>query len=248
MKFRIKKQIVLTGLVLFVTLFGFSQETTKLRTFSGVITATNNGISNFPNLSLGKPAVIFDLSLKSQRWSFDPHLRFSYQGKPWTFIFWGRYKAVDDKKFKMVIGAHPAFAFKEEHLQTLTGIPKTVLNTYRYLATEIAPNYYLTKDFSLGLSYLYSHGVDPGTTRNSHFVKMNVTMSNIDLSENTFLRWQPQAYYLKMDSRDGYYVSSILTLNKKNCPFSVSSLMNKIIQSDIPGDDFVWNVSLSYSY
>ena len=233
--------------ILFATAV-FSQETAKIRTFSGAITATNNGISTFPNLSLGKPAAIFDFSVGSKRWSFDPQLRFSMQGKPWTFIFWGRYKVINDKKFKFTIGAHPAFSFKEENVLALNGDSKTVMNVYRYAAAEFVPNVILSKNFSVGLYYLYSHGVDPGTTTNSHFIKLNTAISNIKLSESSFLKWQPQAYYLKMDSREGYYASSVLTLTTKNCPFAVSSIMNKIIKSDIPGDDFVWNVSLVYNY
>ena len=245
---QLKKHFVWSVVGILFTTAVFSQETAKIRTFSGAITATNNGISTFPNLSLGKPAAIFDFSVGSKRWSFDPQLRFSMQGKPWTFIFWGRYKVVNDKKFKFTIGAHPAFSFKEENVLALNGDSKTVMNVYRYAAAEFVPNVILSKNFSVGLYYLYSHGVDPGTTTNSHFIKLNTAISNIKLSEGSFLKWQPQAYYLKMDSREGYYASSVLTLTTKNCPFAVSSIMNKIIKSDIPGDDFVWNVSLVYNY
>jgi hypothetical protein len=245
---QLRKHFVWSVVGILFTTTVFSQETAKIRTFSGAITTTNNGISTFPNLSLGKPAAIFDFSVGSKRWSFDPQLRFSMQGKPWTFIFWGRYKVVNDKKFKFTIGAHPAFSFKEENVLALNGDSKTVMNVYRYAAAEFVPNVILSKNFSVGLYYLYSHGVDPGTTTNSHFIKLNTAISNIKLSESSFLKWQPQAYYLKMDSREGYYASSVLTLTTKNCPFAVSSIMNKIIKSDIPGDDFVWNVSLVYNY
>lgn len=245
---QLRKHFVWSVVGILFTTAVFSQETAKIRTFSGAITTTNNGISTFPNLSLGKPAAIFDFSVGSKRWSFDPQLRFSMQGKPWTFIFWGRYKVVNDKKFKFTIGAHPAFSFKEENVLALNGDSKTVMNVYRYAAAEFVPNVILSKNFSVGLYYLYSHGVDPGTTTNSHFIKLNTAISNIKLSESSFLKWQPQAYYLKMDSREGYYASSVLTLTTKNCPFAVSSIMNKIIKSEIPGDDFVWNVSLVYNY
>ena len=95
---QLKKALLFSVTAILFTGIIFSQETAKIRTFSGAITATNNGISTFPNLSLGKPAAIFDFSIKSKRWSFDPQLRFSMEGKPWTFLFWGRYKAINDKK------------------------------------------------------------------------------------------------------------------------------------------------------
>lgn len=245
-KVKTKTVLMLLG-VLFATAV-FSQESIQKTTFSGAITATNNGISTFPNLSLGKPAVLFDFSVRSKRWSFDPQLRFSMQGKPWTFIFLERYKVVDDKKFKLTIGAQSSFAFKSENVLALNGDSRTVLNVYRYVAAEFAPNVIVSKNVSVGLTYLYSKGVDPGTISYSHFIKLNTAISNIKLSENSFLKWQPQAYYLKMASIAGYYTSSVLTLTTKNCPFAVSSIMNKTIQSDIPGDDFVWNVSLVYNY
>ncbi len=55
--------------------------------FGGVITATNNGVSIIPSFTLGRPAVLFDLSLSVEHFSFDPMLRFGMDGKPWSFVF-----------------------------------------------------------------------------------------------------------------------------------------------------------------
>nr|MBP6073208.1 hypothetical protein [Flavobacterium sp.]MBP6100608.1 hypothetical protein [Flavobacterium sp.] len=74
----------------------FAQVPVQKNTFSGGITVTNNGISLLPTFTLGKPAAIFDFAVKSKRWSFEPQLRFSLEGKPWSFVFWGRYKVIDD--------------------------------------------------------------------------------------------------------------------------------------------------------
>jgi len=63
------------------------------------------------------------------------------------------------------------------------------------------------------------------------------------------LRFNPQVYYLKMDEDDGFYASATLTLARQNFPVSVSALVNRTIQTDIPvGEDFIWNVSLIYSF
>jgi hypothetical protein len=51
-----------------------------------------------------------------------------------------------------------------------------------------------------------------------------------------------------MDAYDGYYINSTLSLNRRNFPFSVSTTMNKIIESTIPGDNFLWNINLTYSF
>lgn len=226
----------------------FAQVPVQKTTFSGGITVTNNGISLLPTFTLGKPAAIFDFAVKSKRWSFEPQLRFSLEGKPWSFVFWGRYKVIDDPKFQLSVGAHPAFTFKEENIITNLGVTRSVTSTFRYAATEIVPNWKINSHFSVGLYYLNTHGINEGTIHNTHFITCNTTLSKIKIVPNTYLKFQPQIYYLKMDNKDGYYATSILTLNHAKSPFSISSILNKKIHTDIAGDDFIWNVSLVYSY
>ncbi len=47
---------------------------------------------------------------------------------------------------------------------------------------------------------------------------------------------------------NGIYVAGALTLARQNFPFSISGMMNKAIDSDIPAKDFDWNVSLNYTF
>ena len=62
------------------------------------------------------------------------------------------------------------------------------------------------------------------------------------------MRWDPQLYYLRADNRDGVYFNAGLTLARSNFPLSISALVNKTIQTSIlAGEDFLWNVSASYS-
>jgi len=72
--------------------------------------------------------------------------------------------------------------------------------------------------------------------------------SSINLSDKTFLRLLAQAYFLKMDANDGFFINSTLSLNHRNFPISVSSTVNKAIDSTIPGDDFLWNINLIYRF
>jgi hypothetical protein len=51
-----------------------------------------------------------------------------------------------------------------------------------------------------------------------------------------------------MDYKEGYYFASNLTVSRKNFPLSLSTMMNKPIQTDIWGKKFEWNVSLIYSF
>lgn len=244
-----------TGLMLFALLmlshFSFSQKKDSAKSishFSGSISITNNGISIVPSFSLGKPAAIFSLSVGKNRYSFEPDLRFSLGGKPWSFLFWGRYKLVTTDKFKMNTGAHLGLNFKTSVIP-INGDSSETTVTRRYLAGELSPNYFLSKNFSVGLYYLYSHGLDAGTIGNTHFITFNLNYSNIKITDQFFLNINPQFYYLKLDAQDGIYFTSSLTVAKKNFPLAVSAIINKEIKSNISGSkDFLWNVSLVYTF
>jgi hypothetical protein len=69
----------------------FSQKvdsTKKINHFGASVSVTNNGIAFVPAFSLGRPAVVFDLSA-GRKLSFDPQFRFALDGKPWAFFFRG---------------------------------------------------------------------------------------------------------------------------------------------------------------
>ena len=88
-------------------------------------------------------------------------MRFSLEGKPWTFLFWWRYRVKTDK-FLFSFGAHPAMNFRTE-ISPITG--NEMIVTRRFLAGELSPNYLVTKNISLGVYYLYSHCFDKGARR-----------------------------------------------------------------------------------
>lgn len=245
------KKAVLFFVVLLFTYFSFSQtidSTKSIGYFGGAVSVTNNGISLVPTFSLGKPAVIFDMVVGKRKLSFEPQLRFALNGKPWSFLFWWRYKLVQTSKFAMNAGAHYALNFKTI-TDSLNGVTKDVTLARRYLAAELFPRYLVAKNISVGMYYLYSHGIDPGTVKNTQFVTINSNFSNIGLSKQFFMGITPQFYYLKQDTRDGVYFSSAFSLAKRNFPVALSSIINKEIQTNILGSkDFVWNVTLIYSF
>lgn len=244
-----------TGGLVFVLLilvqFSFSQtadSTKNIFHLKGAITVTTKGISFIPSFSLGKPAAIFEFSVGKKKLFFEPQFRFSLGGKPWSFVFWWRYKLVENKKFNFTLGAHPALNFKTETYE-INGIANKVLVTRRYLAGELAPNYFVSKNITVGLYLLMSRGIDKGTVRNTQFLTVNSNFSHIRLGQQFYARFIPQVYYLKQDKNDGFYVTSMLTLAKNNSPFSVQSVLNKVIRTDIPGSrNFLWNASLIYSF
>lgn len=224
-------------------------DSTKQETgiFSGAITITSKGLSTFPNLTLGKPAAILDLSMGGEKFRFEPIFRFSLEGKPWSFIFWCRYELMNSDKFQFKIGAHPAYSFKTVTV-TQDGTTKEILRAQQYLAGELSPVFKVTKNVTLGPYYIYARGLEKDIVRNSNFVSFRVNFSNINLSEKYFIRLMAQTYYLKMDANDGFYVNSTFSLNRRNFPFSLSSTINQTFESTIPGDDFLWNINLTYSF
>ncbi len=220
----------------------------KVKHIGGVITATNNGISLLPSFSLGKPALMFDLTMGNKKMSFDPMLRFSMEGKPWAFIFWWRYKVVKTPRFTLNVGAHPAFIFRNGPM-LVNGATRDMITAQRYLAAEVVPNYWINKNTSIGIYYLRSGGVDAGTVKATNFITINANFNRIPVGEKMFFRFNPQVFYLKMDSKDGYYVTSTLTLAKEQSPWSLQSIVNQAIRTNIAAkSNFLWNVSVIYSF
>jgi hypothetical protein len=246
-----KNTVLLVFVLLLLAHSTFSQKTDSTKSIthvSGSVSVTNNGISIVPTFSLDKPAAIFILSARKNRFSFDPDLRFSLSGKPWGFLFWARYKLSDNDKFQMSAGTHLGLNYRGTVLP-INGDSSEVNIVRRYLAAELFPRVSLTKNISVGIYYLYSHGLDEGTIGNTHFVTFNANFSNIKLSDQFFIHVNPQFYYLKLDAEDGIFLTSTLTMAKKNFPFSISATINKRIESNITGSkNFIWNTSLVYSF
>lgn len=218
----------------------------KVTNFKTVVTVTNNGMSLIPTFSLGKPAIVFDASI-GRRLTFDPMIRYSLEGKPWSFIFWWRYKLIKPSKFQMTLGAHPSVMFKTIN-GSINGVPTEIIRGRQYVVGELYPYYMISSHISAGMYYNYSRGFAKDDTKNLHFLTARASFTNLSLSKSLMLNVVPQLYYLKMDQRDGFYATSAFTLSKRNFPFSVSSVVNKTIQSDIASDDFVWNLSLNYTF
>ena len=209
---------------------------------------TNNGISFIPTFSLGKPAVVFDMSV-GRKLSFEPQFRFALEGKPWSFVFWWRYKLVKTNKFSVGVGAHPAILFRTMINDTISTLPHEYLRAQRNVAAEISPNYFVGKNVSIGVYYLYGYCLEDYSIKNTHYLTLNAGFSNIRLPGQFFLKFNPQVYYLYLDKEDGFYVSSVVTVANRKFPLSVSALVNKVIKTNIKASkDFVWNVTLTYFF
>ncbi len=215
--------------------------------FRGSASVTHNGISLVPSFSLGDPALLFDLKFTKGKLSFEPDMRFALEGKPWSFLFWFRYRAIENERFSLRLGAHPALNFRTVNVFR-DGQPEELLESRRYLAAEVAPTYKISDKVGLGVYYLYGHGFDEGV-KNTHFMVLNSTFNNLYISEKLYFNVSPQAYYLITDELKGFYIVGFFSFIKKDFPISVSAILNKAIDTEIvPEDDFIWNVSLVYSF
>lgn len=246
------KRTLLSFAVLILSHFSFSQKsdsTNFIDHFSGAVSVTNNGISVIPTFTLGKPAAIFNFSVGTRKLSFEPELKFSLEGKPWGFIFWWRYKLLNTEKFRLNVGAHPAITYTTVPA-VADGLSKEneTLVAKHFAAAELSPVYLLSKNFSIGIYYLYAYGFESDVTKNTNFIIINTSLSNIKLSNQFFMRFTPQFYYLKLDGNDGIYFTSSLMLSKKNLPLTLSAVINKAIKTGIQSEDFVWNATLTYAF
>lgn len=245
-----KRTIVFYLLLFIVGKLQAQQADTSRRSFqfSGSVSVTHNGLSFIPTFSLEKPAAIFNLSMGRNKARFEPELRFSLEGKPWSFLFWWRYQLLKTGRFSLKVGGHPAMNFRTQQVM-LNGQLKNVIVSRRYLAGELAPVFTLSKNLTTGIYYLYSRGLDDGTTRNNHFIALHTGVSHLRLAGNWFLKLVPQFYYLKLDQQDGFFITSSFSVTKTGFPLSLGAIINKRLQSNIAGSrDFVWNTTLVYSF
>ena len=228
----------------------FSQDTTSTGSraqVAGAISITNKGISTVPSFTLGKPAATVDVSIRKGNLGFEPQFNFGLNGKPWTSLFWLRYRLPEGDKLHLTVGAHLAIAFATLPV-SVSGASRDVIVARRYLAGELSPSYSLSKNVLVGAYYLYSHGFEQGVTKNIHFLAPRVSFTHVKLTREYFMRVNPQVYYLKTDRRDGFYLYSGLTLAKSNSPLSISAIVNRTIQTSVlASEDLLWNVSLNYS-
>lgn len=244
-------KFLLSAYFLLASLNSFSQtinidSTQTPKFFRGQITATNNGVSLIPSFSLGKPAVLFDLNIGKGRLSFDPMLRFSATGKPWAFIFWWRYKIIQNKKFSMGVGAHPSFVFRDVSIVDSKGDTKDFMKVQRFFAWEATPFFVINKNLNFGFNYLGSKGLTKDIIQSTTFLALRSGIT-MNLSKKMTLVFIPQAYYLKMDATKGTYVNATVNLYKKRFPVSINGVVSQAIKTDIAGKPFLWSLGLVYN-
>jgi hypothetical protein len=218
--------------------------------FSGLVGLTTNGLSIIPTFALNAPAYNFLLSVSKNKFSFDPDIRMTLDGRKGSMVFWFRYKAVEGKRYNLGVGAHPAFNIQARKiLDPGTRQVSEISQLRRFIAAEINQGYQVSKNLRVGVYYLKGFGLQGDAVKSSHFLTLNSTVSNIKLGGGTSLQFTPQFYYLKLDKEDGIFYTHTISISKKDFPFLLQSTINKNIKTNINGGDrFQWNVTLFYSF
>lgn len=221
----------------------------KINDFTAAITIQSKGISTIPNLTLGKPAIVFDLKL-GRKLTFEPQFRFALEdGKPWAMVFWWRYYQTVSNKLKVTYSTNYSFSYKSIDSYTSAGTSQELIRTTRYLVGAIEPSYRINKYIGAGMYLFYNYGIESFITKNTLMISFRPTFSNIPITKNVVATIAPEIYSLIMDKNNGVFLNSRFLISKKNFPLAISGLINKPLKSSIPSEyDFLWNVGLSYTF
>jgi hypothetical protein len=214
---------------------------------TGAVNVNSQGISTVPALTLGRPAAIFDLAVRKGDVSFEPQFRFALDGTPWSFLLWGRYRAVQGERFRLTVGGHPAYSFRARPA-VVDGRTRDVIDVRRYFAAEATPTWVLTRRTSAGAYYLYSRGVDPGAPRHTHLIAARTYVASVPVFRDYVVQAAPQVYYLRTNGQDGTYFSASASIGPRGAPWSITTIVNQPIRSEVAGGQaFLWNVGMTYA-
>lgn len=245
------QKIVLVFSFLFISILSFSQadDSTAAKTqFSGSITITNNGFAIIPTFSLNSPAAIFNLAWRKNKFSVEPDIRLVPDGSKGGMLLWLRYRLIEQKKFSLRAGVHPAFSFIRKTISE-NGVDTEITQMLRFAAFEIVPNYQITPHWSIGAMYLEGHGLQNYGPQTTRVLFLNTNISNIKLGGDFRFTFIPIVYFLNTDNSTGNYFTATGILSNTKLPFSLQSSINKTFTSNIAGNqDFMWNVGLTYAF
>ncbi|MEO8795244.1 MAG: hypothetical protein ABI390_07225 [Daejeonella sp.] len=245
------KPVALVLLLLMVNICSFAQvpdSTQKETTVSGSFGLTNNGFSIIPSFSLNSPSALLFLSLKKNKFSIEPDIRLTLDGRKGSMLLWLRYNLIAKQKFSLRVGTHPAYNFALREIKE-NGVTSEVTQARRFIASEIVPNYQINPNWSVGMYYLQGNGLQKDGPRISHFVTLNTSISKIKLNRDVRFQLIPALYYLYLDGDEGTYLTTTGIFSHNKVPFTLQSTINQTFRSTIPGNkDFLWNVTLTYNF
>jgi len=225
-----------------------ADSTEAITTFSGSVGITNNGFSIIPTFSLNSPAAIMNFYWRRGRFSFDPDIRLVPDASKGGVIFWFRYRLVEQKKFTLRVGVHPAFSLVRRTVSD-SGTNREITEMLRFAAGEVVPSYQITPNWGVSAVYLNGNGLQNYGPQRTHVLFLNNSIANINLGGDVRLQLLPTVFFLFLDRHRGSYFTGTAILSKKALPCTLQSTINQTLTSDIPGNQrFMWNVMVAYNF
>jgi len=225
-----------------------ADSTKNVTNFSGSVGITNNGFSIIPSFSLNSPAFITSLSWRKKRLSFEPDIRIVPNVSKGGVLLWLRYKVVDNQRFGLRVGVHPAFNLIRRE-DTEIGVTKEITEMLRFGAFEIVPSYQISNKIGVSAVYLQGHAFQKWGPQFTNVLFLNIAFTDLGLSKHIRLNFFPSLFFLQTDGYRGDYFTLTTVLVHKKLPFSLSSTINQTFRADLPDNkNFMWNIGVNYNF
>jgi hypothetical protein len=203
----------------------------------------SNGIAPIPAFSLDKPAIIANVGIAKGRFSFDPGLAYSLQGKAWYIDSWLHYKIIMRPKFELRLGLNfstfcSGFSVNGEKIQMAE----------RYFTFSFTPTYKFSRVSSLSFDYWSDNGQEK-TSIKGHFFDLVYDRSEISLGKKALMGINLMLFYINYSgNNDGLFISPRISLGIRNFPSSLFIQASQSIVTDIlPFPGFRWNLGINYA-
>lgn len=217
--------------------------------FSGSIGLTTNGFSIIPTFSLNSPAVLINLAWKKRNLSFEPDIRLVPDVSKGAMIWWLRYQVIDQPKWKLRVGAHPALTLIRRE-DTEQGVTTEITELLRFGAFEVVPSVQLSRNIGISSMYLEGHGLQKHGPQITRALFLNTAFSNLPLgSKGLSFNVFPSIFFLYTDGFTGQYLTCTGGLSHTKYPFGIQGTFNKTLRSNVPNNqNFMWNVTVTYRF
>ncbi len=240
-------RVLLFFLFLMITTIGFSKEKSDTTShpveLSGMISLNSNGIAPIPSFALGKPVISLNLSIRKNRFSYDPQFSYGLDMKPWIIDNWFHYLLVKNPKFELRTGINASMFFSEYKTPD-----EEIWQGQRYAALELAGTYKISKTSSLGLMVWYDKGLDEGTIT-GYFINLVADKSDIAIGKHFLMGVNIQAFYTDYtDNNDGLFISPKISCASRAVPVSIFFQGIQPLISNMPDPKFQWNIGIGYSF
>jgi hypothetical protein len=212
--------------------------------FTGNVSLNSNGMATIPAFSLGKPAIMANLTLAMKRFSYDPTVAYGLNMRPWIIDNWVHYRLIYKPRFELRTGVDFSMFFSEYD----TGEDK-ILQGQQYITFEIAGIYKISPESSFSLMYWSDNGQDPGSMT-GNFYNVVYDRTNIGIGKSFLFSVNVQFFYLDYTGEnDGLFVSPRIASSLKDLPLSVFFQVTQAITSNVePFPGFRWNAGVAYLF